>query len=177
MRLIDADALKKAFKNKGEGMFKLSRVRDIINNAPTVELATNLQSTCNNLQQRTQGDLISREYIEGIVEELENICQNAPEEVLELLSKVKNAPTVEAEKILVANVTFDKDELNRLIDERVIEPIKNGELVIKEERPQGEYVDISKLRLMTVEECAGHTIDYAMGWKACIEWIKKGGAE
>lgn len=29
----------------------------------------------------------------------------------------------------------------------------------------------------TVEECAGHTIDYAMGWKACIEWIKKGGAE
>lgn len=45
------------------------------------------------------------------------------------------------------------------------------------ERPQGEYVDISKLRLMTVEECAGHTIDYAMGWKACIEWIKKGGAE
>lgn len=45
------------------------------------------------------------------------------------------------------------------------------------ERPQGEYVDISKLRLMTVEECAGHTIDYAMGWKACIEWIKKGGAK
>lgn len=39
---------------------------------------------------------------------------------------------------------------------------------------QGEYVDISKLRLMTVEECAGHTIDYAMGWKACIEWIKGG---
>ena len=43
--------------------------------------------------------------------------------------------------------------------------------------PQGEYVDISKLRLMTVEECAGHTIEYAMGWKACIEWLKKGGAE
>lgn len=51
------------------------------------------------------------------------------------------------------------------------------DLAIKalQERPQGEYVDISKLRLMTVEECAGHTIDYAMGWKACIEWIKKGG--
>lgn len=41
--------------------------------------------------------------------------------------------------------------------------------------PQGEYFDMSKLRLMTVEECAGHTIDYAMGWKACIEWIKNGG--
>lgn len=46
-----------------------------------------------------------------------------------------------------------------------------------EERPQGEYVPISKLRLMTVEECAGHTIEYAMGWKACIDWLKKGGAE
>ena len=45
------------------------------------------------------------------------------------------------------------------------------------DRPKGEYVDISKLRLMKVEECAGHTIDYAMGWKACVEWIKKGGAE
>lgn len=44
-------------------------------------------------------------------------------------------------------------------------------------RLQGEYVDISKLRLMTVEECAGHTIEYAMGWKACVEWIKKGSAE
>lgn len=43
--------------------------------------------------------------------------------------------------------------------------------------PQGEYVDISKLRLMTVEECAGHTVDYALGWKACIEWIKKGGVK
>ena len=48
---------------------------------------------------------------------------------------------------------------------------------LKDIRPQGEYVDISKLRLMTVEECAGHTIDYAMGWKACVEWIKKGGAK
>ena len=55
-------------------------------------------------------------------------------------------------------------------------PADRFEIVFEEEEPQGEYVDISKLRLMTVEECAGHTIDYAMGWKACIEWIKKGGA-
>lgn len=34
-----------------------------------------------------------------------------------------------------------------------------------------------ELRLMKVEECAGHTLEYAMGWKACVEWIKKGGAE
>ena len=35
--LISREALKKAFKNKGEGVFKLSRVIGIIDNAPTVE--------------------------------------------------------------------------------------------------------------------------------------------
>ena len=33
-------------------------------------------------------------------------------------------------------------------------------------------IDADALRLMKVEECEGHTIEYAMGWKACIEWIK-----
>lgn len=33
-------------------------------------------------------------------------------------------------------------------------------------------IDTDALRLMKVEECAGHPIEYAMGWKACIEWIK-----
>lgn len=44
MRLIDADALKKTFKNKGEALFKLSRVRDIINKAPTVTPSLNLDN-------------------------------------------------------------------------------------------------------------------------------------
>lgn len=35
-----------------------------------------------------------------------------------------------------------------------------------------DAVSRSNLRLMKTEECAGHTIEYAMGWKACIEWIK-----
>ena len=33
-------------------------------------------------------------------------------------------------------------------------------------------IDADALRLMKVEECEGHTIDYAAGWKACIDWIK-----
>lgn len=33
-------------------------------------------------------------------------------------------------------------------------------------------IDADALRLMKVEECKGHTIDYAAGWKACIDWIK-----
>ena len=86
---------------------------------------------------------------------------------------------------------FDKsswDEANALIDSAPSVDIKDemagaynegyvcGNKEAEKARPQGKYMDISKLRLMTVEECAGHTIDYAMGWKACIEWIKKGGA-
>ena len=33
-------------------------------------------------------------------------------------------------------------------------------------------IDADALRLMKVEECAGHSIEYALGWKACIEYIK-----
>ena len=50
-----------------------------------------------------------------------------------------NAPTVDIKPF--ASFSFDKDELNRIVEERVIEPIKNGELVVKtEERPQGEII-------------------------------------
>ncbi len=50
-----------------------------------------------------------------------------------------NAPTVN--KPPYAIVTFDKDELEQIVRDKVIEPIKNGELVVKtEERPQGEWI-------------------------------------
>ena len=52
---------------------------------------------------------------------------------------IDNAPTFERKPF--ATVTFDKDELDRIVDERVIEPIKNGELVIKVERPHGEWIE------------------------------------
>ena len=83
------------------------------------------------------------ELKKGIVELCGNINANKGITIptLAFIRLIDNADTVEPEKILVANVTFDKDELNRLIDERVIEPIKNGELVIKtEKRPEGEWV-------------------------------------
>ena len=35
-----------------------------------------------------------------------------------------------------------------------------------------DLIDRKILRLMKVEECAGHSIDYAKGWKTCIDWIK-----
>ena len=33
-------------------------------------------------------------------------------------------------------------------------------------------IDADALRYMTVAECSGHSIEYAMGWKACVDWIK-----
>ena len=55
-----------------------------------------------------------------------------------IFDEIEYAPTVDIKPF--ASFSFDKDELNRIVEERVIEPIKNGELVVKtEERPQGEW--------------------------------------
>lgn len=42
---------------------------------------------------------------------------------------IDNAPPADIKPF--ASFTFDKDELDRIVEERVIEPIKNGELVVK----------------------------------------------
>ena len=47
-----------------------------------------------NEQQKTGDDCISRAYIEPIIEELENICVNGDEHILDLLADIKNAPPV-----------------------------------------------------------------------------------
>lgn len=113
-------------------------------------------------EERPQGDLISRSDIKTHISEL-MLVYSGEELDNAILNVIDNAQTVETSKI-------EHKAYN--------EGFKGGvEQGIKLSQTQGEYVDISKLRLMTVEECAGHTIDYAMGWKACIEWIKKGGAE
>ena len=57
------------------------------------------------------------------------------------LKIIDNAPTVEPEKVLVAQVTFDKDQLNELIQTNVIDKIKSGELVI---RTTGEWIPVSE---------------------------------
>lgn len=35
-----------------------------------------------------------------------------------------------------------------------------------------KLIDANELRLMKVAECAGHTIEFAAGWKACVEYCK-----
>lgn len=46
------------------------------------------------LEQQPCDDCVSRAYIESIVEELENICANGDEHILDLLANIKNAPPV-----------------------------------------------------------------------------------
>jgi hypothetical protein len=100
-----------------------------------------------------------------LIKALEVIQYNDIDDLSRTEDLIDNAPTVDA---------IPNSEGYEMYNKGYMQGYERGKA---EARPQGEYVDISKLRLMTVEECAGHTIDYAMGWKACVEWIKKGGAE
>ena len=54
---------------------------------------------------------------------------------------IDNAPTVEPEikEVPIANVTFDTEKLKELTD-GIVERIKNGELVLQDERPKGEWI-------------------------------------
>jgi len=80
-------------------------------------------------------DLISREALKKAIAEYK-YC-GFYDKLIELID---NAPSVEPEKVLVANVTFDENKLKEIVQTEVIEKIKSGELVIKDERPQGEPV-------------------------------------
>lgn len=89
-------------------------------------------------------DLISRSALRKDIERLYSVYKdNKDYFYTDVLDHIDNAPTVDIEPFV--SVTFDKDELNRITDERVIEPIKNGELVIKEKRPTGHWI---------IEECS-----------------------
>ncbi len=56
-------------------------------------------------------------------------------------SQIAEAPTVESEKVCVGKVTFNKDELEEIVQTRVIDKIKSGELVIKK---AGEWIPVSE---------------------------------
>lgn len=59
--------------------------------------------------------------------------------------EIDNTPTAEPEKVLVANVTFDEDELKDIVQTEVIEKIKSGELVIKDKKPKGEWIKVQEI--------------------------------
>ena len=59
------------------------------------------------------------------------------------IEEIDNAPTVEPEKVLIANVTFDEEKLKELTDD-IVERIKSGEIVLQDERPKGIERDIAE---------------------------------
>lgn len=81
--------------------------------------------------------------------------------LLNFQQTIDNAPTVDIKPF--ARVTFDKDELEQIVRDRVIEPIKNGELVLKtEERPQGKWIPQTDYDGFTYWKCSecGKKNDY-----------------
>ena len=106
----------------------------------------------------SNNDLISREWLEDAFDNL--CCHNCKtcrnfriEDSFYKCALIDNAPTVKPEKVLVANVTFDKDKLEEIVRDQVIEPIKNGGLVIKEEKPQGKWVEPFERNGKTYHKC------------------------
>ena len=84
-----------------------------------------------------QGDLISRSVLKEIWELYEkyqpSLATNVYEFGVALKGLIDNAPTVEPEKVLIANVTFDTEKLKELTDD-IVERIKSGEIVLQDER-------------------------------------------
>lgn len=71
-----------------------------------------------------------------------------------ILFMLDNAPTIEPEKIAVANVTFDEDKLKEIIQTEVIDKIKSGELVLQEkERPKGHWILHQDSKTWECSEC------------------------
>lgn len=49
----------------------------------------------------------------------------------------------EVDEHCIANVSFDQEQLRKIVEEQVIEPIKNGELTVKaKERQRGEWLEL-----------------------------------
>lgn len=93
-------------------------------------------------------DLISREALKKDIQ-TEWLTAETKQTFYKIID---NAPTVDIKPFAI--VKFDKDELKRLVDERVIEPIKNGELVLQtDKRPHGEWQEPFESNGKTYHKC------------------------
>lgn len=79
---------------KGSGKKYLSCLERAEEHRQLAEWLMELKRLREQIEPEKCGDCISREYIESIVEELENICINSNEHILSLLSNIKNAPSI-----------------------------------------------------------------------------------
>ena len=78
---------------------------------------------------------------------------------------IDNAPEVEPEKVLIANVNFDEDKLREIVLTEVIDKIISGELMLKDERPQGKWIKTNELigenfhNVFVCNQCGARAID------------------
>lgn len=114
-------ALDKAIK----ALEQLQDVHDTCKNC--IEFSEFKQQPCDNC--------ISREYIEPIVEELENICINGDERVLSMLADIKNAPPV------IPKYTDEEIDKIQELEQAYVD--KMVELAVEEtKRPKGKWIEI-----------------------------------
>ena len=73
---------------------KNHKIAHNMNEPRAIYISEALDMAIQALEQEPCDDTISRVYIEPIVEELENICVNSDEYILNLLADIKNAPSV-----------------------------------------------------------------------------------
>ncbi len=104
----------------------------------------------------------------------------------DIYKAIDNAPTVEPEKVLVANVSFDDNKLKEIVHTEVIDKIKSGELVLKDERPQGEWIEVDIKPTpfggytcnRKCNKCGYFTKEYRLNFcPKCGADMRKGGAE
>ena len=97
-------------------------------------------------EEKPQGDLISRKHL---YRRIKTECNPYGKPTIDfesgkrVLDIIDNEQTVEPQKVLIANVTFDTEKLKEFTDE-IIERIKNGEIVLQDERTKGEWIDHSE---------------------------------
>lgn len=124
-------------------------------------------------EEAPKGDLISREALKEAISDIELSLTNKRT----ILNIIDNAPTVEPDKVLVANVTFDEDKLKEIVQTEVIDKIKSGELVLKNEKPQGEWEKIGEIGLAyKCNKCGEVSVIPTKFCPNCGAWMK-GGAE
>ena len=109
-------------------------------------------------EEKPQGDLISRSDIKDHISELlifyigeftkcpKCLYDEASGADLAnaILNAIDNAPTVEPEKVYLAKVQFDEEKLKEIVQTQVIDKINSGELVLKDERPQEQWIPVSE---------------------------------
>ena len=62
-----------------------------------------------------------------------NVCDICP--ISEIEKKIDNAPTVEPETKVVVNVTFNKEQMEELVEKA------KADILAQIERPQGEWIE------------------------------------